>query len=558
MTQSDSDFTPVTNPAEMRSMLGIMAEPGGALLLLEKPGAEALPVLLMAQTQGESLLVDISTIREIAGELKRGAAFRLLVQRDGQMLRTSPLTVTESHEDEERMQCLCAYPEYLEQLHRRKSYRAQLRLGMEVEVHLREEAVSRETRGRLRNLSLDGCLVELPLDGAPVLATSALMTDLELHFPDRTRFAIRGQLRHDVTDMNRQAVLAGFEFPPLSSDQDRRLWFLVREIERETARMARERGHLLPSPLFIAPPEPEEATTTAEPAQATPTARLLARLASYLDSLTLELRQGRGIDSVQLSRHADRLLSLLDGDREALLFAVACLRCESPQVHHCLAVAVRLVDLAGSLPRDVRKALAASAMVHDLGKTLLPESLLGAAGLDESQRRELEAHVDTVLAGLEPCAWLSPAVRLAVVAGANERLDGSGYPRGRRGDELGELERLMAVVDAADALGRVRHDRPVWGLDAIYRYLIEHPHKFDTTWVKRYIRRYGLFPIGSLVRYGEGELAWVQRLDDQGRPSLVELTPRVAPYGRVAGEARQGVALARLGAPVERLAPPMP
>ena len=141
--------------------------------------------------------------------------------------------------------------------------------------------------------------------------------------------------------------------------------------------------------------------------------------------------------------------------------------------------------------------------------------------------------------------------------GANERLDGSGYPRGLKGEQLHELARLMAVVDVVDAMGRERPDRPAWAIDAIYKHLLEQPQLFDQRWVQRYVRHFGIAPIGTLVRYAGGELAWVLRVDAQGQPSRVLLTEHIAaPEPKTLGAMLEGRALAQLGKPTERVVVP--
>jgi len=109
------------------------------------------------------------------------------------------------------------------------------------------------------------------------------------------------------------------------------------------------------------------------------------------------------------------------------------------------------------------------------------------------------------------------------------------------------------VADVVDAMRRDRPDRPAWKVAAIYRHLLDHPERFDQRWVKRYIQAFGLLPIGTLVRYESGQLAWVQGLDEQGQPSQVQLTDAVKPPDSSLGEVLRGEALLALGKPVEEL-----
>ena len=564
MAEAASEYESVSNARDIRELLEVLSAPGGASLLLDRPGSEPLPVLLMEVREGESLVLDISAIREVASELKRGLGFRLLGQARSKLVRTPRLVLSHTHDVEGRLLCEVPYPEALEVLQRRDSFRAELTLSMDADVRLHHEKAPQPLQGKLRNLSLEGAQVALPMGSGSMLAAAASVIELTLVFPNDSQLALKAVLRHDRSDIERQVILAGFEFVSRSAEQERQLWFFVREIEREAARRASERGSesqpaKAPSSLFQAsekpPARPDAAPDVEYP---TPMARRLSRLAAYLDNQLFALKQGRRLDATQLSRHADRLLVLLDEDREALLFALVCLPREASLVQHGLAVAVRLADLAGqqAMPREIRKALLASAMVHDLGKSLLPDELREATSLQAPQYRELQSHVGRVMDGLADCGWLSRAVMQAVVAGANERLDGSGYPRGLKGEQLHELARLMAVVDVVDALGRERPDRAAWPIDAIYKHLLGQSQQFDQRWVQRYIRHFGIAPIGSLVRYAGGELAWVLGVDERGLPARVQLTNSLSPPSNNMGEVLEQRALSRLGKPVERLSVP--
>lgn len=550
MSQTDDGYTRVERPNEVEELLEALMKPGGASLQMLQAGGKPEPVLLVTQASGDSLTLDISATRELAIPLRQQHPFRILGQVNGKMVRTPALTASACQEDDGRLLCISDYPFHLEVLQRRTSFRARLRLGMEVGGVLRDDH-GHSAQGDLRDLSLEGCQLELPLSAGGVLAEAGPPLEVELCFPDGTRFLARAEPRHRQVDTERQSLQVGFQFKGGSPDQERQLWHLVREIEREAARYDEgSEASRLPSLLF-------QATTSAPPGigrrntqeYATPMAKRLARIAGYLDAQMLELQQGGAVDSVQLSRHADRLLLLHDEDREALLFATRCLPHEPRLVRHCLAVAVQLLNLAGldAIPRELCKAMVACAMIHDLGKALLPAELLEAKTLEAEQYTRLQQHVPLLLARTTRCHWLSRSVLASVVENINERLDGSGYPRGLAGTALHELARAAAVVDAIEAMRRDRPDRPAHPIDDVYRQLLSQPERFDQKWVKRYIRRFGVYPVGSLVMFASGDMGWVQGLDAQGRPNRIQRTEAAEPPGRRLGEVIQGDVTRRLG-----------
>jgi HD-GYP domain-containing protein (c-di-GMP phosphodiesterase class II) len=257
----------------------------------------------------------------------------------------------------------------------------------------------------------------------------------------------------------------------------------------------------------------------------------------------------------ELENKAEQLLQLHDEDREALLFAARCFTQAAAPVRHGLAVAAEMIDLVAPtrLPRPVRRSIAACAMVHDLGKALYDEELRSTAVLTLQQRRDVPAHVFALERSLSACPWLSANVAKAVVWSINERLDGSGYPAGLQGEEIGELARAAMVVDVIDAMRRGRADRPAWKVAHIYANLRRRPTQFDRNWVNRYSRRFGSWPIGTLVRFESHALGWIRRLDAAGRPKQVQLAHDLRPPEALDAEVLDGERLEQLGAPSEQL-----
>lgn len=530
--QQEDVFIQVHDKESVADCLNILMQHSGASLLLSKPDSTPLPVVVMADEPGSNLSLDISAIREVTSDLKHGMEFRLLGQLGGTAVRSRPLTVISCEELEGRMRCECAYPESFEVAQRRKTFRVELRSGW-CSVLVSGTGTT-ASKGELRNLSPEGCMVALPLTAAGLLAGETGNLRLELKFASGARLALLGTVSRQQLVTEQRILLVGFQFPELSTEQNRTLWSHIHEIERESTRVAT----LSPSPL------PTKSFSNAEqmdmPAKGTlfptPTARSLASIAEFLDTQIIALRIGDDIDSGQLSRHSESLLALLDQGRESLLFALHCLIDEPEVVRHSLAVAVRMADItSAAMPRDMGKAIIASAMVHDLGKALNATALL-------------QDQLDLLVTRLKECRWLAPEIIRQVIEQANERLDGSGYPNGMRQPELRELARLMAVVKTIDAMGRHSSAGPAQAIDVIYRHLLTRPEQFDQNWVKRYIRHFGVIPVGTLVRYEGGEMAWVRSLNEKMQPSQVQLAREAAPP-RVAtlGEVLQGGALDELG-----------
>jgi two-component system, cell cycle response regulator len=92
-----------------------------------------------------------------------------------------------------------------------------------------------------------------------------------------------------------------------------------------------------------------------------------------------------------------------------------------------------------------------TAELHDIGKTAIPDSILDTAGpLDQSEWAFMKRHTiigERILAAAPALSAVAPLVR-----SSHERTDGTGYPDGLREDEIPVSSRIVAVVDAYDAM----------------------------------------------------------------------------------------------------------
>jgi len=112
------------------------------------------------------------------------------------------------------------------------------------------------------------------------------------------------------------------------------------------------------------------------------------------------------------------------------------------------------------------------ALLHDIGKLGIPDHILLKPGLlDEEERNIIQKHPTVAFEMLAPIAYLRPALDIPYCH--HEKWDGTGYPRGLKGEQIPLAARIFAVVDVWDALISDRPYRSGWTKEKARAYLRE-------------------------------------------------------------------------------------
>jgi HD-GYP domain-containing protein (c-di-GMP phosphodiesterase class II) len=134
---------------------------------------------------------------------------------------------------------------------------------------------------------------------------------------------------------------------------------------------------------------------------------------------------------------------------------------------HTRRVALRAVqvgEVLGLSPSRLRT-LAIGALVHDIGKLSVPDAILKKPGpLDDTEYAIVQEHPERGHKLLNELGGFSASVR-HLVRDHHERLDGAGYPRGLKSEEIDLDTRILTVCDVYDALISKRVYRAAWSHD---------------------------------------------------------------------------------------------
>ncbi len=170
------------------------------------------------------------------------------------------------------------------------------------------------------------------------------------------------------------------------------------------------------------------------------------------------------------------------------------------------------------LDRESLTAVGLGGLLLDVGKTKIPAKLLIKKGeLSDVERAYMKTHVDIGLEILAETTDVDSRV-LDMVATHHERYDGSGYPKGWKGNQIPVFGRIGGIVDSYAAM---TSDRPYANAkssyDAMREFKALSDKHFQAEMVEQFIQAVGIFPAGTLVELNTGEIGVVLKEHQSSR-----------------------------------------
>lgn len=198
---------------------------------------------------------------------------------------------------------------------------------------------------------------------------------------------------------------------------------------------------------------------------------------------------------------------------------------------HSLNVSVLSMMMARQLKLspDLTQILGMGALFHDIGLIEIPSQILQKTeALTPAERDFRQLHCEYGVRIGEKAELPRPV--LEIIAQHHEYMDGSGYPKGLKGDQINSLARIVATVNYYDNLCNpvdiMKAMTPHEALSMMYAQLRS---KFDINTLQCLIHCLGVYPPGSIVKLSNETLAVVIALNPARplRPTVVVYDPDV-------------------------------
>lgn len=179
---------------------------------------------------------------------------------------------------------------------------------------------------------------------------------------------------------------------------------------------------------------------------------------------------------------------------------------------HSVNVAVLsvLTGMGIGLKKPMLKELAASGLLHDIGKINIPLETLEKAGpLTEEEYELIKKHSEFGYEKIKDDITISSKTKMGVFM-HHENVDGTGYPMGLRGDQIYMFAKIIHIADVYDAITSERTYKKAQTPNEAIEFLMKNAgNMFQPEYVKAFITYIPVYPKGRNVILSDGNVAVV-------------------------------------------------
>lgn len=491
--------------------------------------------------------------------MQEGRKFSLETYYDGCRVRAKELTAKAVPGGDNGITYRVSFPTEIHYMQRRASYRAQVRRSLEIvarTLDIERNVVS----GMLRDMSAEGCQVQVSGDYVEELKPHKSPVPLKLYFPNGTSLVLKVEFKFVGYDRDGGFTKCGCHFVGLDPHKEREISRVVTDLQRDYINFTKNGGRVEGIPPLFMPPEDGDDIDRLDGIQSPPgmshtekderkaretrtqkrkesEPKIDPRQAhssaiSAVKSLVGRVRLDQNLPLDELHQAAEGLYTAWSQNREKLVLLTHMRNPKDFLFEHPVSFAVLLADQSSqndpTLQADELKDLMFAGLCHDLPKAKLEggEQLTGLKFTPE-QTRALSRQI-TELGALLNSHNQVPKVAVSVLTQNYERLDGSGLPEKLQADQIKPIGKLAAALNVLDTAGHVYRDDVYYFPAIAFKRALSMAGEIDARLIKRTIMAQGLYPLGAPVRLSNGYLGLVMRQTEKREPRIVRIVYNLA------------------------------
>ncbi len=235
---------------------------------------------------------------------------------------------------------------------------------------------------------------------------------------------------------------------------------------------------------------------------------------SAVRTICLDIERGRIPGSAPLIKVVDQMVGITMREPSAMLGLTMIKDYDNYTYNHCVNVGILAMALGATLGLDATavRDLGIAGQLHDIGKTMIPKAILNKPGkLSSADFDEMKRHPELGAKIIREMEGLAPDIASAVL-GHHLHYDRCGYPEWANELQFNQMIDIIAVADTYDAITTLRvYQQPINPKTAL-----NEMHKLvktilDDAIFKHFVEMMGNYPVGTLVRLDNNEVAMVTR-----------------------------------------------
>lgn len=288
-----------------------------------------------------------------------------------------------------------------------------------------------------------------------------------------------------------------------------------------------ERSHLSPMPNEQPkPPVRQEKTDPVSIEEELPRAReIRSNVTNVVKSIFHDARMGKAIGVKAVKEQVGDIVDSVFRNKDALLCLTNLKDYDDYTFIHCVNISILAVSFGRhiGMSKVQLENIGFGGILHDIGKTMIPESLLNKPGkYTEPEYEIMKRHVSLGGEILRKHDNI-PEEAMLVSLQHHERFNGTGYPYGLSGRQISVEGQIASIADVYDALTCERSYHKAASCHTTVRRLYEWGDtQFDKALVEKFVQCIGIYPYNSLVELNTGQCGLVISVNHQNllRPQV--------------------------------------
>lgn len=239
--------------------------------------------------------------------------------------------------------------------------------------------------------------------------------------------------------------------------------------------------------------------------------RIIKESKKAVVSMFKDVRLGKAVNAEAVMPLVDEIAASITRNEGALISLVRLKHQDDYTYMHSVAVCALMTALSKelNLSETETRQLGLAGLMHDLGKAQVPLAVLNKTGaLTEEEFALVKKHPEFGHALLLQ-ANINDPVTLDVCLHHHEKIDGTGYPKRLKDEEISLYAKMGAVCDVYDAITSNRPYKAGWEPGVSLKRMAQWSNHFDQTVFRAFVKSVGIYPIGSVVMLKSGRLAVV-------------------------------------------------